>query len=349
MNPAVGAARRGHAQCLQTIMEAGPSILKRRYRKQGYHDALNTAIRNGHRDCIQMLTKAGVDVNLRCDNLTPLNVAAGNGKKEILELLIEKGADVNKIHFTPAIFVAAYFDRYDCVDVLLKTGADVNASTLMMTAQCGKNTCLIQLLQAGADVNATGDKGCPALYLASISGHVSCVNTLIQAGANVNIKTKLGESVLCSVVREICCLGTEISQKFNRIVNLIECVKLLLQAGAEVNLVEPKNSNSLCYLFYLMNIWGIPIYRTMVLLLYAAGETLDDINVDESEENTRCVLEYLDKGEICLKVFCREAIRKHLLAINLHDNLFGRVPRLGLPQILTQYMLFNLSLNEAEQ
>ena len=87
----------------------------------------------------------------------------------------------------------------------------------------------------------------------------------------------------------------------------------------------------------------------MVLLLYAAGETLDDINVDEAEENTSCVLECLAKREICLKVYCRDAIRKHLLAINCHANLFGRVPRLGLPQILTRYMLFNMSLNEAEQ
>ena len=32
-----------------------------------------------------------------------------------------------------------------------------------------------------------------------------------------------------------------------------------------------------------------------------------------------------------LKHICREAIRKHLLNLDPHTHLFGRVPRLGLP------------------
>ena len=47
-----------------------------------------------------------------------------------------------------------------------------------------------------------------------------------------------------------------------------------------------------------------------------------------------------------LKHICREAIRKHLLKLDLHSNLFVRVPQLGLPSIVTEYLLFNQSLDD---
>ena len=85
----------------------------------------------------------------------------------------------------------------------------------------------------------------------------------------------------------------------------------------------------------------------MVLLLYAAGESLDGITFDDADDKT-CALDYLHKREICLKELCRETIRKHLLKLDRHTHLFGRVPRLGLPKSLTQYMPFNISLNRTE-
>ena len=53
-----------------------------------------------------------------------------------------------------------------------------------------------------------------------------------------------------------------------------------------------------------------------------------------------CVLDYLEKRETCLK---------HRWKLNCHDYLFGRVPKLGLPKILTQYMMFNMSSDHPEQ
>ena len=74
--------------------------------------------------------------------------------------------------------------------------------------------------------------------------------------------------------------------------------------------------------------------RTMVLLLYAAGETLDGITIDEDDDNTSCVLDYLDKREINLKELCRETIRKHLLQLNLHQCLFNKNSRTWSPNTL---------------
>ena len=49
-----------------------------------------------------------------------------------------------------------------------------------------------------------------------------------------------------------------------------------------------------------------------------------------------------------LKHICREAIRKHLLKLDLNSNLFGRIPRLEgeIPFSLVHYLLYNMSLVE---
>ena len=59
--------------------------------------------------------------------------------------------------------------------------------------------------------------------------------------------------------------------------------------------------------------------RTMVLLLYAAGETLDSITVDEDDDKV-CDLGYLQRLEISLKNICRDVIREHLLDLDPHTH-----------------------------
>ena len=38
------------------------------------------------------------------------------------------------------------------------------------------------------------------------------------------------------------------------------------------------------------------------------------------------------------------AIRKHLLEVDFHVNLFARVPKPGLPRFLLEFVLYNISL-----
>ena len=42
-------------------------------------------------------------------------------------------------------------------------------------------------------------------------------------------------------------------------------------------------------------------------------------------------------------------IREHLLHLDPHTHLFGRVPRLGLPAALTDYLLFNILIEKPEE
>ena len=50
-----------------------------------------------------------------------------------------------------------------------------------------------------------------------------------------------------------------------------------------------------------------------------------------------------------LKDVCRHAIPKHLLEIEPHENLFIRIPKLGLPDIVTKYLLYNMSVEESDE
>ena len=42
---------------------------------------------------------------------------------------------------------------------------------------------------------------------------------------------------------------------------------------------------------------------------------------------------------------CRQAIRKHLIELDPHENLFSRIPKLGLPAVPNKYLLYNVSLD----
>ena len=84
-------------------------------------------------------------------------------------------------------------------------------------------------------------------------------------------------------------------------------------------------------------------------MLLAAGE---DVNTDVLKTIGR------DKGfksdclnikEPSLKHLCRETIREHLLQLDLHGNLFMRIPLLGTPKLITNYLLYHLSLDDNTQ
>ena len=85
------------------------------------------------------------------------------------------------------------------------------------------------------------------------------------------------------------------------------------------------------------------------MLLFAAGEIIDDIIIKKFHDNGN--VERIEVPDFlfslsCLQHLCREAIRKHLINLDPHTHLFGRVPRLGLPTLLTEYVLYNMSLDD---
>ena len=75
-------------------------------------------------------------------------------------------------------------------------------------------------------------------------------------------------------------------------------------------------------------------------LLFAAGETLVFVDVGNPSNSCEETENYL---QLNMMNICRRVIRKHLLKLDPHENLFVRVPRLGLPAALQRFILYYLT------
>ena len=121
----------------------------------------------------------------------------------------------------------------------------------------------------------------------------------------------------------------------------------LLKAGAQIGRLNHHGNNSLQGSFK-QNQKKVYYFQ---MLLYAAGEALDGPTVVVYNFIRRRYVhinipKYFTelKENLDLKHLCREAIRKHLIDLDPHEHLFGRILQLGLPSIVTEYMLYDCSL-----
>ena len=239
------------------------------------------------------------------------------------------GATVNikgRMGFTP-LHWAADKGYNNFVKMFVSSGADVNAQStygytaLMEAALEGHDMCIKTLIESGADVNRRTSQGETALMYAVRNASAKSVQLVVQSGADVNILDGYGNSLLHNFLRD-----PRSSQ------DVVGCIKSFFTAGAPVNVTNNRGQtlgecakNS------------IPRYK-ILKLLFAAGE---NINVATSSVNKR-LPEEESTIEIVLSFLCRKAIRKHLLEVDPHGNLLFRVPRLGLPVSLIDYLLYNM-------
>ena len=172
------------------------------------------------------------------------------------------------------------------------------------------------------------------LLAAAASLRPVCVMMLLQAGADVNLKSKKRESPLLAVFSRPC-------RYQYMMTGTIRCVKVLLKFNVPVNVINEHGYNALSrnFIMYDRSLSGKPD-KTMVLLLYAAGETLNDTSVQWGKKYI-----FHKALRLNLKHLCREAIRKRLLEVDRHSNLFGRIPRIGLPSVLCRFLLYDQSLD----
>ena len=139
------------------------------------------------------------------------------------------------------------------------------------------------------------------------------------------------------------------SIKFHSSTLKISTIKILLRTGIKINLQHPNHDNTLTHYIVECKRWDDPLNKDICMLLFAAGERVTGPVVETGTYSIKAqVPEYLLHKDLqmCLKHLCREAIRKHLLELDPHTHLFGRVPRLGLPSLLTEYLLYNQTLDD---
>jgi len=121
-----------------------------------------------------------------------LHNACYNGHETIVELLLETGANVNASYGNSSpLCKASRAGQERIVQLLLNKGVNINAvhqygSALPEAFGQGYERTVELLLNYGADVNAQGGPFGNALQAASVRGHKDIVELLLTNGANVN-------------------------------------------------------------------------------------------------------------------------------------------------------------------
>ena len=136
---------------------------------------------------------------------------------------------------------------------------------------------------------------------------------------------------------------------------VLEELRLILKAGAQINHRDELGRNCLEFSVTPWSLGSAQIekLKDIQMLLYAAGETLEGPTVTGKDMFTGNTVqiqipEHLKelKENLDLKHLCREVIRKHLIDLDPHQHLFGRIPQLGLPSTLEKYMLYDCDIND---
>ncbi len=251
---------------------------------------------------------------------------------------------------------AVKLDHTDNVKLLLEAGADAKAakpSTLfcdvpLWEALRNGNLQVVKLLlDAGADVNQAeaddrgrkGHRDMP-IWEALKQCNPHMMKLLLDAGADANC-TKAGGGTGVSHLWDEASFSTR---------QIEAGIKLLFAAGANIN-VHHRNAG--LFRFKQFPLGDYDEHGPLAPLVFAAGEEvhirLPDENLCYGPEKT-----YFPPGweAVALKNQCRKVIRKHLLTLDPHTNLFIRAPQLqmtnqraGLPAKLVSYLLSEQSLD----
>ena len=198
------------------------------------------------------------------EDSTPLHAAALANACEIAEVLLKSGADINaevENGLTP-LHVAALANACEIAEVLLKSGADINAkadegATPLHYAALA-NACEIAevLLKSGADINAEVENGLTPLHVAALANACEIAEVLLKSGADINAKAENSLTPLHYAVLE----------------NAGATSEVLLQNGAAVN-AKVENGRTPLHLAALAN-----AYETAEVLLKWEA----DVNAEDS-------------------------------------------------------------------
>ena len=370
----------GHTPCIKSFLEKGADVnctdeafntdrRKRLAKKVGIHHLENhynpytpviLAAIYSHLSAVSLLAKSGADVNCLYRGCTALLAAVRFGHYKCVKLLIKLGADVNTDRnvmtaLTCAIENYVHSENHvKCFEILVKKGADVNhfeegclTTPLKLAVIRNIPAVVSRLIEAGADVNFQN----LSFPLAIGMNRTEIVKLLLEAGA-LNAKNRKGQTALMELANHSRYAEQSIAAGWEKPSNISDTEKIsfLLYTGAQIGHLDDKGRNALH-----LSIDGNPQcnIRDLQMILYAAGETIQGPTVTIRNGNRFSspiqvkLPEHLQelKENLDLKNLCREAIKKHLLNLDPHTHLFGRIPKFGLPSLITEYLLYDCTLD----
>ena len=160
---------------------------------------LADAVKKRNIEYARTLLAEHVDVTVpQGDGATALHWAVHYGEADLADLLIRSGANVNAatdLGATP-LYLACLNADGQMVEALLKSGANARSAlesgetSLMTCARTGNVKAVAALISHGADVNATErSHGQSALMWAVSEQHVEVVKNLLDHGADVHARS----------------------------------------------------------------------------------------------------------------------------------------------------------------
>ena len=176
--------------------------------------ALHQAVLDLDLDAVRSVLAAGTSIDTRCGGWTSLIRACASAEDQVdpcardwntrvsdrvamVQTLLDNGAAVDAKSgdtLDTPLHVAVMnqdFPSNDIVELLIATGADVNAnddmdySVLYAAAQCGRPEAVAVLIAAGADVHKMCQGTFTPLRGAAIAGKVRNYAPLLRAGADI--------------------------------------------------------------------------------------------------------------------------------------------------------------------
>ncbi|XP_042907067.2 uncharacterized protein [Parasteatoda tepidariorum] len=204
------AAEKGYSTIVETLADKfKASIFKRT--KDG-RTLMHIASESGHQETALVFLKKGVPLHMSNKTGTKaIHTAAAHGFVEVIRNLLDRGENVDATtpeNFT-ALHLAVQANQPEVVEILLGHGANVqmkagkNGETALHMAAgvLDGHKCAELIIKSGADVNARNEDGETPLHNAARHGQLKTVLQLLEDGAELDSLSKHGESVLHVAVK----------------------------------------------------------------------------------------------------------------------------------------------------
>lgn len=189
------------------------------YSSKYYVTPLYLAAANGHARCVKLLIDHGADVNAKdCFNVTALHTASFKGHLLCVELLLKAKAKPSvPLKLSSHVPMKSSNFGYEIMPQLSGT------TPLHLASAKNHVDCVRILIRFGADINAVDEKGRTSLYIAAESGFQHCVLT--------HLKHCEGRQILSlpSLTTSDTPLHFAVSY------GMVDCVEELLHLGSDVS------------------------------------------------------------------------------------------------------------------
>ncbi len=259
-------------------------------------------------------------------------------KLDIIEALLDYGADPNDreaCDMSP-LHLACIDCHPKVIEVLVQHGADPNEECgndmrpLQVAASYGNSMIVRALFENGAKIEEFDDDERRPIIEVMLLGKrfswaqsIECIDVLIENGDDINWN-KWRETT---------------PFMYSAALDQIVLARHLLKRHADVKYINSYNESALA-----LSVKRDFPTRALVELCFVAGAAPPNQRFME-----KYLAEFMDSSPVPdLRELARKEIRSHLLNVTSPGNLFTYVPKLGLPQTLQNYLLYNTSL-EAPQ